>query len=111
MNNLINGIFLLLTTIIIIVFAYYATNIIGKKTKNFINGRYTQILEKTNIGFNTNITILKVNKKIYVLALQMKTVDVIDIIDEKDWNYIEMENNNYFDFRKINKDFSKLLKK
>jgi len=57
MNSILTGFSLLLITIITIVFAYYITNIIGKKTKKLMDKRYTQILERTMIGLNTNITI------------------------------------------------------
>jgi len=113
MNNILTGLFLLLTTIIIIIFAYYITLIIGKKTNKLMNGRYTQVLERTMIGLNTNITIIKINKKIYIIALQGKTMEVLDIIDESDWNFLTLENKNYFNFKnEINSIFqNKLFKK
>jgi len=99
MNNIFTGLFLLLTTIIIIIFAYYITLIIGKKTNRLMNGRYTQILERTSIGLNTNITLIKVNKKIYIIALQGKTIEILDAIDESEWDFMRIENEKDFNFK------------
>lgn len=99
MNNILTGFFLLLATTIIIIFAYYITIIIGKKTKGLMSGRYTQVLERTMIGLNTNITIIKVNRKIYILALQGKTIKILDTIDELDWEPLTTENQNSFNLK------------
>jgi len=110
MNSILTGFFLLLITIITIVFAYYITNIIGKKTKKLMDKRYTQILERTMIGLNTNITIAKVNKKIYIIAMQGKTIEILDKIDESDWQFLTTEIQNSFSFKKeIDDIFKKRL--
>jgi len=112
MNSILTGLFLLLIVIITIAFAYYITLIIGKKTKKFMNGRYTQILERTVIGLNTNITIIKINKNIYIIAMQGKTIEVLDKIDESDWNVLANENQDYYNFKnEISDIFKKRLSK
>lgn len=112
-NPILSGLILLLATIVTIVFAYYTTIIIGKKTNKLLDGRYTQILERTIIGLNTNITILKINQKIYIIALQGKSMELIDIIDEENWKFLNNKNENLFKIKDTNKDFliSKLANK
>lgn len=115
-NSILSTLLLISATILIIVFAYYTTIIIGKKTNKLMTGRYTEVLERTQIGINSNITILKINKKIYIISLQGKSMNTMDIIDENDWvmnnkseefPYVLSLNKNVF----INKIQSKLLKK
>lgn len=112
MNNTLSGFFLLIATIIIIVFAYYITIIIGKKTNKLMKGRYTQVLERTMIGLNTSITVLKINKKIYIIALQGKTIKLLDTIDESDWSFLTTGDENSFKIEeKINNLFKNRLSK
>ena len=113
MDNIITGFFLLLVTIAIVIFAYYMTIIVGKKTKKLMDGRYTQVLERTMIDFNTSITVLKVNKKIYIIAMQGKVIEVLDKIDESDWDFILLNKENSLDIQENMGNFfkSKLAKK
>jgi len=94
MRNFLTGFSLLITTIFTIIFAYYITLIIGKKTSKLMNNRHIKILERTTIGLNTNITIVKINKKVYIIALQGKNIQVIDAIDENNWDFSSVENQN-----------------
>lgn len=107
MDSILSGLFLLIIIFVTIVFAYYITTIIGKKTKQLMQHRYTQVLERTIIGVNTNITIVKVNKKIYILALQGKSIQLLDVIDEEHWNFIE---NRSKDSSNIKLDINNILK-
>lgn len=90
------NIFLLLaTSIFVIALAYYATAIIGQKTKNLLKNKNIQVLERTSISFNLNIVVVKVNKKIYILAIQNKEPVLLDTIDETEWKFqdnIEIKN-------------------
>lgn len=108
MDSVLSGLLLILITTLIIVFAYYMTNIVGKKTKKLMDGRYTQVLERTMIGLNTNITVLKINKKIYIIAMQGKTMEVLDTIDESLWDFkVEKEDG----LINISEDITNYLKK
>ncbi|MBU5677428.1 flagellar biosynthetic protein FliO [Alkaliphilus sp. MSJ-5] len=113
MNNTLSGLFLLIATVITIVFAYYITIIIGKKTNKLMKGRYTQVLERTMIGLNISITLVKINKKIYIIALQGKTIKLLDAIDESEWSFLTTGNENSFEINnRINNLFkNRLFKK
>lgn len=91
-KQILSLILLLAATIIVIIFAYYSTIIIGKKTNRLLDNKYTQVLERTMIGVNTNITILKINQKIYIVAMQGKTIQLLDIIEERDWLVVNDKN-------------------
>ncbi len=107
--SIFSGFLLLVAIIIIIIFAYYATIIIGKKTNKLLDNRYTKIIERASLGLNTNITILKINEKIYILAFQGKTMKLLDIINEVDWKYMDKKNDLLFDGKNITNNF--LVKK
>lgn len=99
------GFLLLAATAVVIIFAYYTTVIIGKKANRLFDGRYTQILERTMVGLNTNIIILKINRKIYIIAMQGKTVQLLDIIDEEDWDFSDNRDKTQFNRRYMDDDF------
>lgn len=100
MDSILSGLFLLFITVLIIFFAYYITTIIGKKTSILMENRYVQVLEKTSLGLNINIEIIKINKKIYIVATQGKTIELLDTINESEWEYINAQNNNLFTTKK-----------
>lgn len=104
-NPILSGFLLLVTIIIIIVFAYYVTTVVGKKTNKLFDGRYTQVIERTIIGLNISIIILKINQKIYIIALQGKTIKLLDILDEKDWRFLDNKNKTLFNTKDINNNF------
>ncbi len=120
-KSIFSGFLLLVATIAVIILAYYVTIVIGKKTNKLLDGRYTQILERTMIGLNINITILKINQKIYIIAMQGRTIKLLDIIDENDWKFLNGKKetqfnkghisnsfpvNKLFDFNKIKMSFN-----
>lgn len=86
-KQLLSAFFLLIATITVIIFAYYTTLIIGKKTNQLLDNRYVEVLEKTNLGFNLTILILRIGEKIYIVGLQGKSMEVLDILNEEDWVY------------------------
>ncbi len=59
-----------------------------------------KVLEKTSLGLNVNIEIIKINKKIYIVAIQGKTIELLDTINESEWEYIYAQNGNLFTIKK-----------
>lgn len=104
-NPILSGFLLLAAIVIIIVFAYYVTILVGKKTNKLFDGRYTQVIERAIIGLNISITILKINQKIYIIAVQGKTIKLLDILDEKDWRFSNNKNKTLFNTKGINNNF------
>ena len=110
-KSMLHGFLFLLATTIVIILAYYATVIIGKKANKLLDNRYTKVLEKTTIGANTSIMILKINQRIYIIVMQGKTIRLLDIIDEEDWKFLDNDifrsnkkyvNNNFITNRLFN---------
>ena len=89
----------------VIIFAYYTTALIGRKMNRLLEGRYTQVLERTMIGVGINVTILKINQKIYIVAIQGKTIRLLDVIEEDDWKFPDDKNKIQFDTQNINDCF------
>ncbi len=89
----------------IIIFAYYTTVLIGRKMNRLLEGRYTQVLERTMIGVGMNVTILKINQKIYIVAIQGKTIRLLDVIEEDDWKFPNDKNRAQFNIRNVNDCF------
>lgn len=89
----------------VIIFAYYTTVLIGRKMNRLLEGRYTQVLERTMIGIGMNVTILKINRKIYIVAIQGKTIRLLDVIEEDDWKFPDDKNKIQFDTQNTNDCF------
>ncbi|MFW5648403.1 MAG: flagellar biosynthetic protein FliO [Candidatus Alkaliphilus sp. MAG34] len=97
---------LLVAAVAIIIFAYYITTMVGKKMNRLLEGRYTRVLERSIIGMGTNITILKINQKIYIIMMQGKSVNLLDVIEEDNWKFLNNKNKTRPDTRNINNNFS-----
>ncbi|NMA03881.1 MAG: hypothetical protein GX925_04150 [Clostridiales bacterium] len=97
---------LLVAAVAIIIFAYYITTMVGKKMNRLLEGRYTRVLERSIIGMGTNITILKINQKIYIIMMQGKSVNLLDVIEEDNWKILNNKNKTRPDTRNINNNFS-----
>lgn len=95
-SSIFSGLFLIFVITILIVFAYYTTTIIGKKTSSLMKNRYVQVLERTSLGLNIYIQILKINRKIYIVMIQGKNMEILNVIDEDDWEYIANESKGLF---------------
>lgn len=91
--------------VVIIILAYYVTIITGKRMNKLLEGRYTQILERTMIGIGTNITILKIERKIYIIAIQGKIIKLLDVIEENDWVFSDNKNKTRPDIQNANDGF------
>lgn len=100
------SVFLLLAAAVtIIIFAYYVTITIGKRMNKLLEGRHTQVLERSIIGIGANITILKINQKIYIVMMQGKTIKLLDIIEENDWRSLNNKNKTRFNIQNTNNGF------
>ncbi|ABR48860.1 hypothetical protein Amet_2708 [Alkaliphilus metalliredigens QYMF] len=108
----------LVFTIITVVIAHYMTTLIGKKSNQFFVNKEVKVLERAPIGFQSNITIIQVRGKIYILLFQNKRVETIDVIKEEDWDAYQqvqpgqgIEEQNQVPLMRFNHLLTKHLKK
>lgn len=112
-------IFYIVIFILVIFFTLYGTKLIAKNFKGVVSSKYMSLLDVLNISNGTKIVIVKVNKKVYILATSNNITNVIDIVDEDDFpiydesfdnylsKYLNKNNNEYG----INKKLEGLLNK
>lgn len=101
-----SSVFLLLAAAVaVIIFAYYITTMAGKKMNKLLKGKYTRVLERSIIGMGTNITILKINQKIYIVMVQGKSTNLLDIIEEDDWRFLDNKNKIRSEVQHANNNF------
>lgn len=72
--------------IFIIFLSYYATMLISKKSNVYFKNRNIKILERTMISSNFSIIVIQVIDKVYILAVQNKNIETIDILSANKWH-------------------------
>ncbi|SCY13801.1 flagellar biosynthetic protein FliO [Alkaliphilus peptidifermentans] len=70
----------------VVLLAYGTTVLIGKKSGAFFQSSSVKVLERVPIGQQANITIIQIQKKVYILSMQSKNVEVIDVLDAEEWH-------------------------
>lgn len=70
---------------LVVVMAFATTYFIGKKSNSLLRNPSIQIIEKASIGLQINIYVVLINGKVYILSIQNKNTQVLDVIDAKDW--------------------------
>ena len=75
----------LLTTVGIIIAAYYTTIWIGKKSRSIAKGRHISLLEKVLLPGGITISVVKIGQYVYVLANNGKTVEQLDRLTYEEW--------------------------
>lgn len=65
--------------------AFGTTYFIGKKTNSLMRSSTVKVLERASIGLQLNINVVLINGRVYILAIQNKTTQVLDIVDEREW--------------------------
>ena len=73
--------------IIVIIITIYGTRFIAKKSNKFINSKYMRIIDILNLSNNVKIIMVNINKKIYILAINNNTIEVIDKILEEEFEF------------------------
>lgn len=99
----------LITTIGIIIAAYYTTIWIAKKSKHIARGRHISLLEKVLLPGGTSISVIKVGAFVYIVATNGKNMEQLDRMTLEEWkesiqrdefdsfdNYQEKYNHNPF---------------
>lgn len=76
---------------IVIFLAYITTIFVGKKTGGYFSNPSVKLLERVNIGYQLNITIIEIHNKVYVLAIFNKNLQVVDILDKEEWHRCKEE--------------------
>lgn len=70
---------------LVVVMAFATTYIIGKKSNAIMRNPGVKVLERASIGLQISIYILLINGKVYILAIQNKSTQLLDVIDAKEW--------------------------
>lgn len=101
-------IMLLIAIGLVVLMAFATTYFIGKKSNSFMRNSTIQVIERATIGLQVSINVVLINGKIYILAIQNKTTQVLDIVDAKEWferkqeNWVEALHNRNLDTNPIN---------
>ncbi len=70
---------------LVVVMAFATTYIIGKKSNSIMRNPGIKVLERASVGFQINIYVLLINGKVYILSIQNKSTQLLDVIDAKEW--------------------------
>ncbi len=101
-DNLNSIIMLIIMVVVVIVMAYFATILIAKRTNHYYGKKTVKLLEKTVLSPGLNITIIQVIDRVYILAINNKKVELVDIIEYDKWaDYKKEQESNHddsFDF-------------
>ena len=96
-------IYLVIFAIVIFV-SLYGTRLVAKNFKGITGSKYMNILDAINIPGGSKIVITKINAKIYILAINNNTTNILDIIDEVDFPIIDEEEQSDYLSRYFDKD-------
>ncbi len=92
---------LFITTIFIIVLAYFTTKILSKKV-NYLNSKGNiKIIEKLSLGLDKTLVLIELNNIFYLISVTKNNIELIDRINE-----LELK-----DFDDISLDFKSILSK
>jgi len=75
-------IFYLVTFVAIIIFAYFGTRFLAKKSSYLNKTRNIEIIDSINLGSNNRIILVKILEKIYILSNNNNQTTLIDIIED-----------------------------
>lgn len=86
--------FSVVSFLLVIVLAYFATKFIAKKSSNLANSSNIQMIDHINLGHNNRIMIVKIYNNLYILAVNNNRIDVIDNLQYDADNLINKESKN-----------------
>lgn len=78
-------VFYIIIFVLVIVITIYGTKFIAKNSRRFINSKYMRVIDTLNLGTNIKITMVEINKTIYVFAITNNTIEVVDKLPEKEF--------------------------
>lgn len=93
-RSILKLVFYTLVFIVVVITAIYGTKFIAKKSEKFINSKHMKVLDILKLDLNTKITIIKINKMVYILAMTNNTVKVLDKYSEDE---IEIDSGTSFE--------------
>jgi|GEM_PF-4386817 len=85
MEEIYSIIMLLFAIGLVVMMAFVTTYFVGRKSNSFLRNPSIQVLERASIGFQISIYVVQINGKVYVLLIQNKNTQVLDVIDAKEW--------------------------
>ena len=103
MNIFLKLVFYLFVFILVIALTILGTRFIGKNFKGLTSSKYIQLLDTINLPGGSKIVITKINDKIYILSTNNSNTNVLDIIEEKNFN-IDGENFENYITKYLNKN-------
>lgn len=81
--------------ILVIIIAIYGTRLISKSFKGIASSKYISLLDAINLPGGSRVVITKINKKIYILGINNANINLIDIIEEDEFDETSESFDNY----------------
>lgn len=85
----------ILILVFIILFAFYGTKFVAKKSQRMFKSKYVQIIDSVNLGLNNKIILAKISNFIYVIAINNNQTILIDKIYVEE--FLKNQNKDTFD--------------
>ena len=73
----------------LILLLYFALLFIGKKTQFLSNVRGMKVINQRSIGMNTQIIVIQVYQKVYIVIKSQKSIEKIDEMSINEWEESE----------------------
>ena len=84
-----------ISTIFLIVAAYYTTRFIGKKTAAFTQKKQVSLLEKTLLPGNMSVQAVRFAEHVYVIMVHSKGVTKLDRMTLEEWKAVRQQVSGY----------------
>ena len=78
-------IYTIAVVVFIIILAYISTRFLANKSNNFLRNKNAKIIERTTIGLNLSVLVVRINKRVYILLQHYKQLELLDVLDEDEW--------------------------
>lgn len=82
-------VFYLVAFLFILILAFYGTKLFAKRTKNLLRSKYIEIIDTISLDRNAKLIIAKISSNIYILSVTNNNVNVVDKIDEEEFDLKE----------------------
>ena len=82
----------LVSTVGIIIAAYYTTLWIGKKSRSFARNRHISLMEKNMLPGGISISVIKIGNHVYIIANTGKSIEKLDQMSMEEWQSMKIKN-------------------
>lgn len=81
----ISVLWLLISIIFVMGLAYWCTKLIAKGSKGVYGRSAIKVLERSGLGVQVNITVLQIGNRVYIVAMQGKSLTLLDVLTLEEW--------------------------